>query len=248
MPKADAESSKLKSIYLNCSLKPSPQTSNTEALMRRSMGLIEKLGATTELVRIVDLDIPPGVQSDMRGEGWKKDDWPALYNKVSEADILVIGTPIWLGEKSSVCKKLIERLYGNSSKLNAKGQYAFYGKVAGCLVTGNEDGIKHCARDILYSLQHIGYTIVPQADAGWVGDVGPGPSYLDENSGGPESDFTNRNLSFMTYNLFHVAKLLKQNDGIPAEGNVASAWKEGKRFGLPSLEEVGVVSRGSASG
>ena len=91
-------------------------------------------------------------------------------------------------------------------ELNSKGQWAFYPKVGGCLITGNEDGIKHCSMNVLYSLQHIGFTIPPQADAGWIGPVGPGPSYLDEGSGGPESDFTNRNTTFMTWNLLHYGQ------------------------------------------
>ena len=91
------------------------------------------------------------------------------------ADILVLTTPIWLGEKSSVCTQVIERLYGNSSQLNDAGQYAYYGRVGGCLVTGNEDGVKHCAMNVLYSLQHLGYVIPPQADSGWIGEAGPGP-------------------------------------------------------------------------
>lgn len=84
----------------------------------------------------------------------------------SGADGLVLGTPNWLGEKSSVCTRVIERLYGNSGLLKHAGQYAYYGKVGGCLVTGNEDGIKHCSMNILYSLQHLGCVIPPQADAG----------------------------------------------------------------------------------
>ena len=90
------------------------------------------------------------------------------------ADILVIAGPIWLGDNSSVTKRVIERLYGCSHLLNEAGQYAYYGRVGGCLITGNEDGIKHCAMNILYSLQHLGYTIPPQADAGWIGEAGPG--------------------------------------------------------------------------
>ena len=125
------------------------------------------------------------------------------------ADILVLCTPIWLGEKSSVCTQVIERLYGNSHLLNDAGQYAYYGRVGGCLVTGNEDGVKHCAMNVLYSLQHLGYVIPPQADAGWIGEAGPGPSYLDPGSGGPENDFTNRNTTFMTWNLLHLARMLQ---------------------------------------
>jgi multimeric flavodoxin WrbA len=121
-------------------------------------------------------------------------------------------------------------LYGGSGDLNERGQYAYYGRVGGCLITGNEDGVKHCAMNILYSLQHLGYTIPPQADAGWIGEAGPGPSYLDPGSGGPENDFTNRNTTFMTWNLMHLARMLKEADGIPAYGNQRSAWDAGARF------------------
>ena len=128
----------------------------------------------------------------------------------------MIAGPIWLGDNSSVTKQVIERLYARPATLNDEGQYAYYGRVGGCLITGNEDGIKHCAQNVLYSLQHIGYTIPPQADAGWIGEAGPGPSYLDEGSGGPENDFTNRNTTFMTWNLMHLARMLKDAGGIPA--------------------------------
>jgi multimeric flavodoxin WrbA len=154
------------------------------------------------------------------------------------ADIVVVAGPIWLGDNSSQTKKLIERLYGNSSQTNEAGQWIYYGKAGGCLIDGNEDGVKHCAMNVLYSLQHIGFTIPPQADAGWIGEVGPGPSYLDEDSGGPENDFTNRNLTFMTYNLLHAARQLKDAGGIPAYGNLPEAWKQGERFGFvnPNLK------------
>lgn len=82
-----------------------------------------------------------------------------------------------------MCSKVIERLYGYSGELNDRGQYAYYDRVAGCILTGNEDGIKHCAMNMLYALQHIGYAVPPQADASWIGEAGPGPSYLDEDSG-----------------------------------------------------------------
>ena len=172
----------------------------------------------------------------MTEHGAARDEWPSVYERVEAADILVIGTPIWLGEKSSVCTRVIERLYGNSSQLNEHGQYAYYGKVGGCLVTGNEDGVKHCAMNILYSLQHLGYVIPPQADAGWIGEAGPGPSYLDEGSGGPENDFTNRNTTFMTWNLLHAARMLKDAGGFPAHGNQRSAWDAGCRFDFPNPE------------
>jgi multimeric flavodoxin WrbA len=101
--------------------------------------------------------------------------------------------------------------------------------VGGCLITGNEDGVKHCSMNVLYSLQHLGYTIPPQADAGWIGAIGPGPSYLDPGSGGPESDFTNRNLSFMTFNLMHLAAMLKEAGGVPPYGNQRTAWDKASK-------------------
>ncbi|MEJ2026520.1 MAG: twin-arginine translocation signal domain-containing protein [Limibacillus sp.] len=111
-----------------------------------------------------------------------------------------------------------------------------YGRVGGCIITGNEDGIKHCAMNILYSLQHLGYTIPPQADAGWIGEAGPGPSYLDPGSGGPENEFTQRNTTFMTWNLLHFARMLKDRGGVPAHGNQRSAWDAGRRFDHPNPE------------
>ncbi len=220
----------LRAMFLNCTLKPTGTLSHTEGLMRVSQAILERNGVAVEIVRPVDLELAPGVQPDMTQHGFARDDWPSLYARVAAADILVIGTPIWLGEKSSVCTHVVERLYAASGILNDAGQYAYYGRVGGCLVTGNEDGAKHCAMNILYSLQHLGYVIPPQADAAWLGEAGPGPSYLDPGSGGPENDFTNRNTTFMTWNLLHLARMLKDGGGIPAHGNQRSEWDAGCRF------------------
>ena len=226
--------SDLKALFINCTLKRSPAPSHTDGLVRIARTIMEKNGVSVDAVRAVDHDIAYGVYGDMTEHGWAKDDWPAIYETVQAADILVLTTPIWLGEKSSVCTKVIERLYANSSELNDAGQYAYYGKVGGCLVTGNEDGAKHCSMNVLYSLQHLGYVIPPQADAGWLGEAGPGPSYLDEGSGGPENDFTNRNTTFMTWNLLHLARMIKDAGGVPAHGNQRSAWEAGCRFDYPN--------------
>lgn len=223
--------SNLKALFLNCTLKRSPEFSHTGALMDVSQSIMKAAGLATEQVRVADLRVPPGVYPDMREHGFEHDDWPALSRKVMEANILVIGTPIWLGEESSVCRVLIERLYAESGKLNDKNQSVYYGRVGGCLVTGNEDGIKHCAMSMLYAMQHLGYVIPPQADAGWIGEAGPGPSYADEGSGGPDNDFTQRNTTFMTWNLMHMANLLDKADGLPAHGNDRKAWSAGCRFG-----------------
>ncbi|MGA7228455.1 MAG: flavodoxin family protein [Acidimicrobiia bacterium] len=226
--------SNLTAFFINTTLKKSPQTSNTQGLMDISAEIMRRQGVSVDGIRATDFEIPPGVWPDMSEHGWDTDDWPSIFERVMAADILVLGTPIWLGEKSSVCTRVIERLYGNSSQLNESGQYAYYGRVGGCLVTGNEDGIKHCSMNVLYSLQHLGYSIPPQADAGWIGEAGPGPSYLDPGSGGPENDFTNRNTTFMTWNLLHLGRLLKEAGGFPAHGNQRSAWDAGCRFDFPN--------------
>ncbi len=226
----------LKAMYVNCTLKKSPDTSHTQGLMDVSKNIMEKEGVEVDQLRLVDYDIAPGVYPDMTKHGWEKDAWPALFEKIFDADILIIGTPIWLGEKSSAAQKLIERLYGMSGMQNNKGQYLYYGKVGGCIITGNEDGIKHCAMGILYALQHLGYSIPPQADAGWIGEVGPGPSYLDKESGASKNDFTNRNTTFMTYNLMHLARLLKENNGYPAYGNSRNDWDKGSRWNFENPE------------
>ncbi len=234
--KQEFDFSDLNALFINCTLKKSPDVSNTEGLVKISRAIMEKHGVKTSLIRSIDHEIATGVWPDMREHGWESDEWPEIYSRVQRADILVIAGPIWLGDNSSETKKVIERLYSCSSLLNKKGQYDYYGKVGGCLITGNEDGIKHCAMNILYSLQHVGYTIPPQADAGWIGEAGPGPSYLDKNSGGPQNDFTNRNTTFMTWNLMHMAKLLKDNKGIPAYGNQRSEWDAGSRFDFENPE------------
>ena len=228
--------SDLRALHVNCTLKRSPERSHTQGLIDLSKAIMDANGVTVDEVRAVDHELAPGVWPDMREHGAERDDWPALYERVQAADILVLCSPIWLGEKSSVCTRVIERLYGNSSLLNAHGQYAYYGKVGGCLITGNEDGIKHCSMNILYSLQHLGYSIPPQADAGWIGEAGPGPSYLDDPGGGRDNDFTNRNTTFMTWNLMHLARLLKDNGGITAHGNQRAGWDAGCRYDFENPE------------
>lgn len=201
---------------------------------------MEKHGVMTEIIRPIDHDIAIGVYPDMTKHGWSKDEWPAIYKKVQKADIVVLAGPIWLGDNSSVMKQVIERLYANSHILNKHGQYADYGKVGGCLITGNEDGVKHCAMNVLYSLGHLGYTIPPQADAGWIGEAGPGPSYGDKIDNGKraglDNDFTNRNTTFMTWNLMHLASMLKKAGGVPAYGNQRSKWDAGARFDFENPE------------
>jgi multimeric flavodoxin WrbA len=226
----------LHALFINGTLKRSPELSHTGGLIDISRSIMDKHEVSVDVIRAVDHDIATGVWPDMTEHGWARDEWPALYQRVLAADILVLAGPIWLGDNSSITKRVIERLYACSSLLNDAGQYAYYGRVGGCLITGNEDGVKHCSMNILYSLQHLGYAIPPQADAGWIGEAGPGPSYLDPGSGGPENDFTNRNTTFMTWNLLHLARMLKDAGGMPAFGNQRRDWDAGARFDFPNPE------------
>ncbi len=195
MPSNATRYDDLRALFFNCTLKRSPERSNTQGLIDVSAAIMQKQGVAVETIRAADRDIATGVWPDMTQHGAATDAWPDLYEKVLAADILVIAGPIWLGDNSSVTKRVIERLYGCSHLLNEAGQYAYYGRAGG-----------------------------------------PGPSYLDPGSGGPENDFTNRNTAFMTWNLLHVARMLKDADGIPAHGNQRSEWDAGCRFDFENPE------------
>jgi len=219
----------ISALFINCSIKANKQESHTQKLIDKVAGIMETEGVAVEQIYALDHKIAFGMIKDGKEEGLE-DDWPEIQNKIMTADILVIGSPIWLGVKSSVATLVIERMYAYSGDRNEKDQYLYYGKTGGCIITGNEDGIKHCAMDILYALQHIGYMIPPQADCGWIGEAGPGPSYGDTQEGsdvpvGYDNDFTNRNATFMAWNLMHTAKMLKANDGLPAKGNTTGDWE-----------------------
>tara|TARA_R110000868_G_scaffold39683_18_gene137997 strand:+ start:698 stop:1456 length:759 start_codon:yes stop_codon:yes gene_type:complete len=225
--------SDLKAVLINTSLKQKSDESHTKLLMGVSGDIMAANGIAVEHIHMLDHQVAFGVQPDMTEHGRDRDDFPKLWKSIKAADILVIGTPIWLGEESSVCRVLIERLYGMSGLLNDKGQSIYYGKTGGTVITGNEDGIKHCAMTILYALQHLGYTIPPQADCGWIGEAGPGPSYGDDLDSGPagfDNEFTQRNTTIMTWNLMHMARMLKDASGLPSHGNDRNAWKAGCRF------------------
>ncbi|MDN7240691.1 flavodoxin family protein [Planococcus sp. N028] len=201
----------LKAVLLNASLKSTDEPSHTEGFMKDVQVYYNQLGVESEIIRLADFKIAYGVQEDMGGD----DEWPKIFEKVMGADILIIGTPLWLGEKSSLATQAIERLYGSSSVTNDKGQAVFYNKVGGAVVTGNEDGAKHASASLLYGLSHIGFLIPPNVDAYWVGEAGPGASYMDA---GRDNDFTKAAIKRLAYNTYHLANMLKTTP-IPAEGN-----------------------------
>lgn len=221
----------LSAVILNCSLGHDASKSHTRRLAARVAGVMRAEGVEVAIVHMLDHQVGFGMVKDTTELGDDRDDWPAIHAKVMAADILGIATPIWLGAKSSVATLAIERLYAYSSDTNDKGQYLYYGKAGGVIVTGNEDGVKHCAMDILFALSHIGYSIPPQADCGWIGEIGPGPSYGDVVEGrdapvGYDHDFTNQNATIMAWNLMHLAQMLRQAGGFPVGGNVADHWRD----------------------
>jgi multimeric flavodoxin WrbA len=221
----------LSAVLLNCSLVHEAKKSHTRRLLNRVRGIMETEGVDVELIHLLDHRIGFGMVPDTTTLGDERDDWPEIHAKIMAAEILVIGTPIWLGARSSVATLAIERLYASSGETNEHGQYLYYGKAAGCVVTGNEDGVKACSMQTLYALGHIGYTIPPQADCGWLGEIGPGPSYGDPIEGsdvpaGYDSEFTNKNTTIMTWNLMHTAQMLEERGGFPVGGNVAAHWRD----------------------
>ncbi|MCT8973290.1 flavodoxin family protein [Microbaculum marinisediminis] len=234
-PSSRSDYTGLRAVFINCTLKRSPEPSHTERLMRNAVAIMESAGVAVDVLRVADHDVAFGIYPDMREHGADQDAWPGTFwPKVAAADIVVLGTPIWLGEESSLCRTVIERLYAHSGQLNDAGQSIFYGKTGGAIVTGNEDGIKHVSMTVLYALQHIGFSIPPQADCGWIGEAGPGPSYGDDGAGF-DNAFTRRNTIIMTWNLMHLAGLLKASGGFPTHGNQRPKLDD-NWFGHPKLD------------
>jgi multimeric flavodoxin WrbA len=191
----------MRALIVNCTLKPSPEPSNTEALASVVGAELTSRGVEVETVRAVDLNLLPGVKSD-QGEG---DDWPGVHGKLLAADILVVASPTWVGRPSSVAQRVLERMDAMISETDDQGRPAAYGKVAGVVVTGNEDGAHHVISEISGGLVDIGYTIPAQAWTYWHLGPGPGPDYLDEDRGHEWAHTTGRT---MAGNLHHVASAL----------------------------------------
>lgn len=194
----------LKALFLNCTLKKSPETSNTQALIDKVAGLMAPMGVECETVRLVDYNIAFGTASDM-GDG---DEWPVIYEKIKAADILVPSMPIWMGVRSSLCQVLVERLDGSYSDIDSQsGQYPLYNKVVGVIVTGNEDGAHDCCATTLFNFSHFGCVVPPNPDCYWVGEAGPGPSYIEAGEG---HLYTNRTARFLAHNVVWMARMLKE--------------------------------------
>src|SRR5699024_4957181 len=164
----------LKALFLNCTLKKSPERSNTRAFIDKSISIFEELNVETQVIRVVDYDISYGTSSDMEN----KDQWTAIFNKIKQTDILILATTIWRGDRSSVAKLVAERMDGLfTDKKNQNDQYPTYNKVAGVLADGNEDGAKKAISSMLFDLSEHGFSLAVNPFSYYVGEAGPGPSY-----------------------------------------------------------------------
>lgn len=187
-------------LVLGCTLKSSPNQSSSERLGREVLTALAAHDVTGEFVRVVDYCVSFGASID-EGEG---DEWPLLRQKIIDSDILVISTPIWLGQQSSVCKMVLERLDGEFSHGDDGNRYMPYGKVAGVAVVGNEDGAHHVSAEVRQALNDVGFTIPASAVTYWVGEAMGRVDYVDAGFK-PKTDFTTRR---MAANLAYVADML----------------------------------------
>jgi multimeric flavodoxin WrbA len=195
----------LTAFALNCSLKPSSadESSSTDKMLSDLLDALEPHGVNGEIVRALDHDIKPGVESDM-GEG---DNWPAIRARILAADIFILGTPIWMGQPSSVAKRVLERLDAFLSETDEKGRMPAAGKVALVAIVGNEDGAHHCHAACFQALNDVGFTIAANAGCYWVGEAMGSVDYQDLDA---VPDKVRETLAMAASNAAHLAGLLKQ--------------------------------------
>ena len=201
MPNGPAPAS-LKALGINCTLKSGSAPSSTEALMRQLFEELARHDVEGEIVRAADYNIAAGVSND-EGNG---DAWPQLLAKVHEADILVIGSPIWLGQPSSIAKRVLERMDAFIDDKDGRGRMPSYGKVAICVIVGNEDGAHHSAAEILSALLEVGFTVPSGGPTYWVGKAMGSKEYKDFKT--PPKVVATWN-AMLASNAAHLARLLK---------------------------------------
>ena len=192
----------MRALILNCSLKKSAEPSNTQVLADFVAAGLTEHGVAVESVRVVDHEVLPGVATDL---GDPADEWPALHAKVLDAEILVIATPTWLGKPSSVTQRVLERMDAMMSETDDEDRPVAYNRVAGVVVTGNEDGAHHVISEVSGGLNDIGYTIPGQAWTYWNMGPGPGPSYTETDHG---HEWSQKTAATMAANLTTVARAL----------------------------------------
>ncbi|MHB1057658.1 MAG: flavodoxin family protein [Rhodanobacter sp.] len=187
---------------MNCTLKHGPETSSTQKILDQVLQALQSYGVEVSGTRIVDHDIKPGVKAD-EGEG---DAWPSLRRKVLDANILVLATPIWMGQPSSVAKRVLERMDAFLGEIDEQGRYPTFGRIAVVAVVGNEDGAHHVTAELYQALADVGFTIPGGSSAYWVGEAMGSVNYVDLEKTPPKLADTIRTLAC---NAAHLATLLK---------------------------------------
>ncbi|KQW50983.1 flavodoxin [Nocardioides sp. Root1257] len=199
----------LRALVLVCTLKPSPASSSSQLLGQQVLDQLGQHGVSGEVVRVVDHRVRFGVSTD-EGDG---DEWPMIRQKMLDSDILVIATPIWMGQPASVCKMVLERLDAEISETDDQGRMLTQGKVALVAVVGNEDGAHHTVAEVLQGLNDTGFSVAANAGTYWVGQAMGSVDYndLDET---PEK--TASTTATTAANAAHLARLLKSTPYPPA--------------------------------
>lgn len=201
----------MRAVVLNCTLKPGPDTSNTEALAREVCNALSEHGVESELIRVVDSNVATGVTSD-EGEG---DGWPEIRQKILAAEILILATPTWVGQPSSVAQKVVERLDAMLSETDDADRPVAYNRVGGIVVTGNEDGAHHIIGVLAQVLIDVGFTVPGQAWTYWNRGPGAGPSYLETDE---KHDWSIKQARVAASSLVAVARALAATPIPPPPG------------------------------
>lgn len=201
----------MRAAVLNCSLKSGQETSNTQLLTDTVIAALREHDVDSEVFRLADMVIPPGVETDLDGG----DEWPRIHDALLAAEILVVATPTWVGHPSSLAQRVLERMDAMLAETDDEGRPVAYNKVAGVVVTGNEDGAHHVISEVAGGLGDIGYTVPGQAWTYWNRGPGPGPSYGDTDEGHEYSEKTGR---AMAANLVGVARALAATPLNPPPG------------------------------
>lgn len=201
-------SAPLTALALVCTLKPSPAKSSSELIARQLLDELAKHDVAGTTVRVVDYDVRPGVELDM-GDG---DAWPQLRAQLIAADILILSTPTWMGQQSSICQRVLERLDAELSETGDNGQPLVAGKVAVAAVVGNEDGAHHISAIVFQCLNDVGFTIPAQGVTYWNGEAMQATDYQDVS---PTPEKTASTTATAAANAAHLARLLKAS-GYPS--------------------------------
>ena len=188
---------------LNCTLTPAAEPSSTQKMLDQFLAAIASHGFETSHERLVDLDIKPGVKAD-EGDG---DDWPGVRKKILDARILVLATPIWMGQPSSITKRVFERLNAFLGEIDDDGRYPTFGRVAVTAVVGNEDGAHHVHAEAHQALADVGFTIPAAAHPYWVGEAMGSVDFKDLDK---TPDKVAETIRTVASNAAHLSKLLKE--------------------------------------